>query len=46
MIEITPGYIFSATEQYRNFVRLNAANWSDEAEQAIERLGQLVGGMA
>jgi len=41
-IAITPGYLFSATEQYRNFVRLNAANWSDEAERAIERLGQMV----
>jgi DNA-binding transcriptional MocR family regulator len=41
-IAITPGYIFSATEQYRNFIRLNAANWSEEAEQAVQKLGQLV----
>ena len=45
-IATTPGYIFSATEQYRNFVRLNAANWSDEAKQGIQRLGQLIDGMA
>jgi len=40
-IAIAPGYLFSATDQYRNFIRLNAANWSDEAERAIERLGEL-----
>lgn len=45
-IAITPGYLFSATEQYRNFIRLNAANWSDEAEHAIEQLGALVAGLA
>jgi len=45
-IAITPGYLFSATEQYRNFVRLNAANWSDKAERAIERLGQLTAELA
>lgn len=42
-IAITPGYLFSATDQYPNFIRLNAANWSDEAEAAIERLGQIIG---
>ncbi len=45
-IATTPGYIFSATEQYRNFIRLNAANWSDKAERAVERLGELVTGLA
>jgi DNA-binding transcriptional MocR family regulator len=45
-IAITPGYLFSATDQYRNFVRLNAANWSDAAERAIERLGAMIGEMA
>lgn len=45
-IAITPGYLFSATEQYRNFIRLNAANWSDEAEHAIEQLGALVADLA
>ena len=43
-IAITPGYLFSAAEQYRNFIRLNAANWSDEAERAVERLGKMIGG--
>jgi DNA-binding transcriptional MocR family regulator len=41
-IAITPGQLFSATNQYPNFIRLNAANWSDEAEKAVERLGQLI----
>jgi DNA-binding transcriptional MocR family regulator len=42
-IAITPGYLFSATEQYRNFIRLNAANWSERAEWAIQRLGGMIG---
>ncbi|MBN1317571.1 MAG: PLP-dependent aminotransferase family protein [Anaerolineales bacterium] len=41
-ITIAPGRMFSATEQYRNFIRLNAANWSQDSEKAIERLGGLV----
>jgi DNA-binding transcriptional MocR family regulator len=41
-IAITPGYLFSATDQYHHFIRLNAANWSDEAETAIEHLGDLI----
>jgi DNA-binding transcriptional MocR family regulator len=41
-IAITPGYLFSATNQYHHFIRLNAANWSDEAEAAIERLGIII----
>jgi DNA-binding transcriptional MocR family regulator len=41
-IAITPGYLFSPTNQYRNFIRLNAANWSDEAEHAIQRLGEII----
>ena len=45
-IAITPGYLFSPTNQYRNFVRLNAANWSDEAEQAIQRLGEMIAALS
>ncbi len=41
-IAITPGYLFSATQQYRNFIRINAANWSSEAERAVERLGEII----
>jgi hypothetical protein len=42
--KIRAGSGFSAAEQYRNFARLNAANWSDEAENAAERLGALTVG--
>ena len=41
-ITLTPGHAFSATQKYRNFIRLNAAYWSDKAERAIERLGKLI----
>ncbi len=45
-IAITPGYVFSATDQYHNFIRLSAANWSDAAEQATQRLGKLIAELA
>lgn len=41
-ITIAPGLIFSATDQYRNFIRLNAASWNFQAAQAVQRLGELV----
>ena len=41
-ITLAPGYIFSATDQYRNFIRLNAASWNFQAAQAVQRLGELV----
>ena len=41
-ITLAPGYMFSATEQYRNFIRLNAAWWSYETDRAMQRLGELV----
>jgi DNA-binding transcriptional MocR family regulator len=41
-IALTPGYLFSATDRYRSFIRLNAANWSDKAEGAVRRLGEVV----
>ncbi|RLB13881.1 MAG: PLP-dependent aminotransferase family protein [Deltaproteobacteria bacterium] len=41
-IAITPGYIFSSTDRYRNFIRLNAANWSETIEKAVEKLGKCV----
>jgi DNA-binding transcriptional MocR family regulator len=41
-ITIAPGYIFSATDQYKNFIRLNAASWNFQAEQAVQKLGELV----
>jgi DNA-binding transcriptional MocR family regulator len=45
-IAITPGHLFSTGDRYRNFIRLNAANWSDEAIPAIHRLGRVVSEMA
>lgn len=41
-IAITPGYIFSATDRYRDFIRLNAAFWGEREERAVQRLGQLI----
>lgn len=41
-ISIAPGYMFSTTQKYRNFIRLNAAYWSYSTLGAVERLGQLV----
>ena len=41
-ITITPGYIFSPTNQFYNFIRLNAANWSYTIERALDRLGSMV----
>lgn len=41
-ITIAPGPIFSASRKYRNFVRLNAAYWSDRIERALA----VVGGIA
>jgi DNA-binding transcriptional MocR family regulator len=43
---LAPGYLFSATPRYRNFVRLNAAYMSFAAEKSIARLGELVKGLS
>jgi DNA-binding transcriptional MocR family regulator len=45
-VTLAPGHIFSATEQYRNFIRLNAAFWSPEADPALQRLGEIVTSLA
>ncbi len=41
-ISLTPGYLFSPTNQFYNFIRLNAAAWSLPIERALERLGGIV----
>ena len=41
-ITITPGYLFSPTNHFSNFIRLNAAAWSYPIERAVGRLGELV----
>jgi len=38
-ITLTPGYLFSTSNQFRNFVRINAADWSYQIQKALETLG-------
>jgi DNA-binding transcriptional MocR family regulator len=40
-ISFAPGPIFSSRQKYRNFLRLNAATWSDDIQEAIRTLGSL-----
>jgi DNA-binding transcriptional MocR family regulator len=40
-ITSTPGYLFSPTNQFYNFIRLNAAAWNLSIERAVERLGEM-----
>jgi len=42
-ITIAPGPIFSASDKFKNCIRLNAALWSEKIEHAIETLGRLAG---
>jgi DNA-binding transcriptional MocR family regulator len=41
-IAIAPGSIFSVGGLYRDFIRLNAANWTPEMEGAVRRLGEII----
>ncbi|MGH8631332.1 MAG: PLP-dependent aminotransferase family protein [Burkholderiales bacterium] len=42
-ISLGPGVLFSATDRYRNCIRMGCAEpWSPRIEQAIARLGELV----
>jgi DNA-binding transcriptional MocR family regulator len=41
-ITIAPGYIFSPTHKFDDFIRLNAACWCPQAEQDLIRLGMVV----
>ncbi|MDO9303649.1 MAG: PLP-dependent aminotransferase family protein [Anaerolineales bacterium] len=41
-ITLAPGHVFSATYQFSNFIRLNAATFNYSMERAIERLGAMV----
>ncbi|MEX3693654.1 PLP-dependent aminotransferase family protein [Paraburkholderia sp. BR14263] len=41
-ITIGPGYMFSVSDSYRNFIRLNYSSpWSSEIEQAVITVGKL-----
>jgi DNA-binding transcriptional MocR family regulator len=41
-ITLSPGYLFSPSQRFKNFIRLNAAHWTEEIERAIVRLGDLI----
>ncbi len=40
-ISIAPGSIFTTGNKYKNFIRLNAAFWSEKIEQSLETLGEV-----
>ena len=40
-ITLAPGYLFSATAKYCNYIRLNAAHMDFAAERALRQLGKL-----
>jgi DNA-binding transcriptional MocR family regulator len=40
-ITLAPGHVFSATYQFSNFIRLNAATFNYSTERALERLGEM-----
>jgi DNA-binding transcriptional MocR family regulator len=42
-ISFSPGFLFSATDRYRNCIRIGCVEpWGPKVEQAIARLGELV----
>ena len=41
-ITLAPGYVFSPTQQFPNFIRLNAAEFTYATERAVERLGGMI----
>jgi DNA-binding transcriptional MocR family regulator len=41
-IAIAPGYLFSPTHKFDDYIRLNAACWSESSEQDLIRLGMVV----
>ena len=45
-VAIAPGHVFSASQQFRNFIRLTAAVWNYEQERGIERLGGVIAELA
>jgi DNA-binding transcriptional MocR family regulator len=45
-ITIAPGPIFSVRKGYENYIRLNAATWSEDIEKALATLGSLAKAMA
>jgi DNA-binding transcriptional MocR family regulator len=45
-ITLAPGHFFSTTDQFSNFIRLNAATFNFSTDRALERLGQMVKDLA
>lgn len=45
-ITLAPGHVFSATFQFSNFIRLNAATFNYSTERAIEKLGGMAKDLA
>ena len=45
-ITLAPGHMFSPTQKYRNFIRLNAAYWSHETDHTVQQVGELAQGLA
>jgi DNA-binding transcriptional MocR family regulator len=45
-ITLAPGYVFSPTQQFPNFIRLNAAEFNFSTERALERLGGMISELA
>ena len=45
-ITLTPGYLFSPSNQFRNFIRINAADWSYKIDHALETLGDIIAELA
>jgi len=41
-VTFTPGILFSAHDQYRNFLRLSASRWDAETEKGVALIGQLL----
>ncbi len=41
-ITLAPGQLFSATNQFPNFIRLNAAEFNYTTERAMESLGEMI----
>ncbi len=41
-ITLAPGHVFSATNQYANFIRLNAAEFTYAIERSLEKLGDII----
>ncbi|MCP4023836.1 MAG: PLP-dependent aminotransferase family protein [Desulfobacteraceae bacterium] len=41
-ISIAPGSIFSTTDHFNNYIRLNAAFWSKKNQWAVETLGKII----